>query len=311
MTHKVLILNPQMRLLMPRYQHLFDSAGVETVIHHTEQNVGEDELLELISGIDGVIAGGDGFTEKVLAGSDRLKVISKWGVGVDTIDLEAAERHGVKVYWSPGALAESVADAAIGYVLILARRLEDLDRQVRAGEWAKPTGIALRTQTMGVVGVGHVGKAVARRAIAFGMRVVGNDPVAMPEDFLEETGTEIVTLSELLAGSDFICLCADLNPTSYRLIDAGTLQMMKPSAYLINVARGQIVDEAALVAALENGRIAGAALDVFESEPIGPNHAFCGMSNVVLGTHNAYNDDEAIDRVTRRTISNLLVGLGR
>jgi len=310
MTHRVLILNPQMRLLMPTYQHLFDEAGVETVIHHAEQNVRAEELPGLLDGINGVIAGGDGFSKEVMAGAKDLRVISKWGVGVDTIDLEAAEKLGVKVFWCPGALAEPVADAALGYMLILARRLEALDRQVRGGEWAKPTGLALRTSTLGVVGVGHVGKAVVRRAVAFGMRVVGNDPVAMPDDFVAQTGTVMIALSDLLAESDFVCVCADLNPTSYHLINGDALAQMKSNAYLINVARGKIVDERALVAALEEGRIAGAALDVFESEPLMPDNPLCAMDNVVLGTHNAYNDEEAIDRTTRQVIAQLFEGLG-
>jgi D-3-phosphoglycerate dehydrogenase len=311
MSYRVLILNPQMRLLMPRFQHLFDEAGVETVIHHAEQNVSAEELPALLAGIHGVIAGGDGFTADVLAGAKDLKVISKWGVGVDTIDLKAAERFGIVVRWCPGALAEPVADAALGYMLILARRLEALDRRVRSGDWAKPTGVALRASTLGVVGVGHVGRAVVRRAIAFGMRVLGNDPVAIPAEFLDATGIAMVPLSELLGASDFVCLCADLNSTSLHLIDAGALSQMRPTSYLVNVARGKIVDEPALVAALQERKIAGAALDVFESEPLAADHPLCAMDNVVLGTHNAYNDEEAIDRTTRQVIRHLLEGLSR
>jgi D-3-phosphoglycerate dehydrogenase len=309
MTHRALILNPQMRLLMPRYQHLFDEAGVETVIHHAEQNVPAAELPALLDGIHGVIAGGDGFTEEVLAGARDLKVISKWGVGVDTIDLEAAERLGIQVYWSPGALAEPVADAAIGYALIFARRLEDLDRTVRTGNWAKPTGLALRTRTMAVVGVGNVGKAVVRRALAFGMTVIGNDPAEMPPDFLEATGIEMTGFEEAVSRADFICVCADLNPTSFHLIDGRAIELMKPTTYVINVARGKIHDEGALVRALEQRSIAGAALDVFESEPFTPDNPLAGFDNVLVGSHNAYNDDEAIDRVTRRTVENLIKGL--
>lgn len=309
MTNRVLILNPQMRLLIPTYKHLFDEAGVELVVHHAEQNVGARELPGLLDGIHGVIAGGDGFTEEVLAGAKDLRVISKWGVGVDTIDLDAAKRLGIKVFWSPGALAEPVADATLGYMLILARRLEALDRQVRGGEWAKPTGLALRTSTIGVVGVGHVGKAVVRRATAFGMKVLGNDPAPMPSAFLEESRISMVSFEELLHESGWVCVCADLNPTSSRLFDRAAFEQMKRSAFFINVARGGIVDETALIVALRSKRIAGAALDVYENEPIGSDHPFCGMKNVVLGTHNAYNDNEAVDRVTRRTISSLLDAL--
>jgi len=309
MKHRILILNPQMRLLMPQYGHLFDPQKFEVVVHHTEQRVEEAELYDLIEGFDGVIAGGDEFTEHVLAHAGRLKVISKWGVGVDTVDLEAARRLGIQVHWSPGAFADPVADAAFGYVLMFARRLHELDEVAKAGRWAKPTGLALRTRTIGVVGVGHIGKELIRRAKPFKMRLLGNDIVPMPEDFLQETDVRMVALDTLLAESDFVCICADLNETSYHLIDAGALGKMKPAAYLINVARGKIVDEAALIAALQKGEIAGAALDVFEVEPPAPDNPLRKMDNVIFGTHNAYNEDDGVDWVTRNTIKNLIEGL--
>lgn len=308
---RILILNPQMRLLMPQYAHLFDPERFDVVVHHTEQRVEEAELYNLIMGFDGVIAGGDEFTDRVLAHADRLKVISKWGVGVDTVDLEAAERLGIEVYWSPGAFADPVADAAIGYILMFARRLHELSEIAKAGKWPKPTGLALRSRTIGVVGVGHIGKALIRRAKPFKMRLLGNDIVPMPEDFLQETGVSMVALDRLLAESDFVCICADLNETSYHLIDADALRKMKPTAYLINVARGKIVDEAALIAALQQGQIAGAALDVFETEPPAMDNPLRKMDNVIFGAHNAYNEDDAVDWVTRNTIRNLIEGLDR
>lgn len=310
MKHRILILNPQMRLLMPRYMHFFDPASFEVVIHHTEQNVGEAELYDLIMGFDGVIAGGDEFTERVLAHADRLKVISKWGVGIDTVDQAAAERLGIQLCCSPGAFADPVADTAMGYILLFALKLHDLNRRSKAGEWAKPTGLALRTRTLGVIGVGHIGKELIRRAKAFKLRLLGNDTVAMPPDFVQAAGVTMVDLPTLLAESDFVCICADLNPSSYHLVDAAALSRLKPTAYLINVARGKIVAEAALIEALQQGKIAGAALDVFEVEPPAPDHPLRLMDNVIFGTHNAYNEDDPVDWVTRNTIRMLISALG-
>lgn len=307
--YRILVLNPQMRLLMPAYEHLFDADKFEVVVHHTEQRVEEDELYDLVMGFDGVIAGGDEFTERVLAHADRLKVISKWGVGVDTVDLEAAERLGIQVYWSPGGFADPVANAAMGYVLMFARKLHELNELSKAGQWIKPTGLALRTRTIGVIGVGSIGKALIRRSKPFKMRLLGNDIVSMPEEFLQETGIQMLPLDTLLAESDFVCICADLNEMSCRLVDRDALAQMKPTAYLINVARGKIVDETALIAALREGQIAGAALDVFETEPPAPNNPLRQMDNVVFGTHNAYNEDDPVDWVTRNTIKNLVAGL--
>ena len=309
MKYRILILNPQMRLLMPKYAHFFDPDKFDVVVHHTEQRVEEDELYHLIIGFDGAIIAGDEFTERVLSHADRLKVIAKWGVGVDTVDLAAAERLGIKVFWSPGAFAHPVANTAIGYILMLARGLHKLDAAARVGQWAKPTGLALHTRTIGIVGVGHIGKEVTRRAKAFQMRLLGNDIVSMPEEFLQETGIAMLDLHKLLAEADFVCICADLNDTSYRLIGAEEFAKMKPTAYLINVARGKIVDEAELVSALQKGQIAGAALDVFEVEPPAPDNPLRTMDNVILGTHSAYNEDEPVDWVTRNTIKKLIDGL--
>lgn len=307
--HRVLILNPQMRLLMPQYEHLFDSEKFEVVIHHVDQHVLEPELYDLIMGYDGVIAGGDEFTERVLTHADRLKVISKWGVGIDTIDQVAAERQGIQVYCSPGAFADPVADTAMGYIFMIALKLHDLNNKSKAGSWAKPTGLALRTRTLGVIGVGAIGKALIRRGKAFKLRLLGRDIVPMPDDFLQETGVEMVDLETLLAESDFVCICADLNETSYHLLNAEAFSKMKSSAYLINVARGKIVDEPAMVSALQQGQLAGAALDVFEVEPPLPDTPLRQMDNVIFGTHNAYNEDDPVDWVTRNTIKNLIDGL--
>jgi D-3-phosphoglycerate dehydrogenase len=185
-----------------------------------------------------------------------------------------------------------------------------LDQAVKSGRWQKIPGRSLSECTLGVVGVGDVGKAVVRKARAFGMTLLGNDIVDVNHVFLAETGLNMVPLDTLLAEADFISLNCDLNPTSHHLINAETLALMKPDAVLINTARGPVVDEAALVAALQGGTIAGAALDVFEQEPLPPESPLLQMDNVMLAPHNANSSPTAWERVHWNTIRNLLDGLG-
>jgi D-3-phosphoglycerate dehydrogenase len=185
-----------------------------------------------------------------------------------------------------------------------------MDAAMKAGQWQKIPGRALSECTLGVVGVGNVGKAVIRRARAFGMRVLGNDIVEIDHVFLAETGLEMTTLPTLLSQADFVSINCNLNPTSHHLMNAATLAQMKPAAVLINTARGPIVDEAALVAALNNGTIAGAALDVFETEPLPKSSPLLGMENVMLAPHNSNSSPAAWERVQWNTIRNLLEGLG-
>jgi D-3-phosphoglycerate dehydrogenase len=185
-----------------------------------------------------------------------------------------------------------------------------MDAAMKAGKWEKLPGRSLSECTLGVVGVGNVGKAVLRRARAFGMRLVGNDIVSIAPDFVLENQVEMTTLRELLEQADFVSINCDLNSTSYHLINPETLGWMKPSAVLINTARGPIVEEPALVAALQSGRIAGAALDVFEVEPLPLDSPLLKMDNVMLAAHNSNSSPSAWERVHWNTIRNLLEGLG-
>ncbi|HPO58496.1 MAG TPA: NAD(P)-dependent oxidoreductase, partial [Anaerolineaceae bacterium] len=260
---------------------------------------------------DGAICGDDRFTERVQqACLPRLKVISKWGTGVDSIDREAAARLGIQVRNTPNAFTLPVSDSVMGYILAFARRQPWMDREMKAGKWEKIPGFSLSEATLGVIGVGNVGKAVLRRARTFGMRLLGNDIQPIAPDFVLENGVEMTTLEDLLQRADFVSLNADLNPTSYHIINERTLALMRPNAVLINTARGPLVDEAALIAALEAGRIGGAALDVFEVEPLPLTSPLLRMDNVMLAPHNSNSSPAAWERVHLSTIRNLLEGLG-
>jgi phosphoglycerate dehydrogenase-like enzyme len=198
----------------------------------------------------------------------------------------------------------------MGYILAFARRHPWMDKEMKAGKWEKIPGRALSECTLGVIGVGNIGKAVVRRARAFGMKILGNDIVDIDHVFLTETGIEMTSLDFLLSNSDFVSLNCDLNPTSHYLINASALAKMKPEAVLINTARGPIVDEKALSLALQKGRIAGAALDVFEQEPLPLDSPLLKLDNVILAPHNSNSSPAAWERVHWNTIKNLVEGLG-
>jgi D-3-phosphoglycerate dehydrogenase len=293
------------------FRPIFERCGVELIVPQVQERMEEADLLRYAGQFDGAICGDDRYTRRVLeACVPRLKVISKWGTGIDSIDAEACARLNVKLCRTPNAFTMAVADTVMGYILAFARRQPWMDRDIKAGKWNKLPGRALSECTLGVIGVGNIGKAVTRRARAFGMRVLGNDIIEIAPTFLSESGIEMTDLDSLLSKSDFVSVNCDLNPTSQHLVNAGRLRRMKPEGVLINTARGPIVDEQALIEALEAKRVAGAALDVFEVEPLPPESPLLKMDNVMLAPHNSNSSPAAWERVHWNTIRYLLDGLG-
>jgi D-3-phosphoglycerate dehydrogenase len=309
MTWRVLISAPKFLSAVEEFRSRLEAAGIELVIVPVRERLSESELLAVLETIDGAICGDDQFTEKVMRAAPRLRVISKWGTGIDSIDTRAAAQLGIRVCYTPNAFTDAVADTTMGYILSFARGLLSMDRDVRLGLWTKPNLLSLSECTLGVVGVGNIGKAVVHRARAFGTRVIGRDPVPVDSSFIAETGLVMTSLRELLNEADFVSLHCDLNPTSFHLIGRNELRAMKSSAYLINTARGPIIDEPALVASLREKWIAGAALDVFEVEPLPADSPLREFPNCLFATHNANNSREAVKRVHESTISNLLNAL--
>ena len=311
MRWKVLVSAPYMQPVIDRFRPVFEENDIELLVPPVEECFTEEDLLQWMSDIDGVISGDDRFTERVLNAAPRLKVISKWGTGIDSIDLHACQRLGIAVRNTPNAFSEPVADSVIGYILAFARNIAVQDRHMKQGAWQKIPSRSLRECTLGVIGVGNVGKTVVQRAAAFGMRLLGNDLLEMPAEFVARTGIQMVSKEPLLRQADFISLNCDLNPTSYHLINDETLDFVRPNAVLVNTARGPVVDEAALIRALKEKRIAGAALDVFEAEPLSPESPLRQMDNVLLAPHNANSSPESWERVHQSTIKNLLEELWR
>ncbi len=308
-TWRVLVTAPYAMPVIEMYQQRLGREDCDVIVADVNERMSEAALLPLVVDIDGVICGDDQFTERVLLAAPRLKVVSKWGTGIDSIDRAAADRLGIRVCNTLGAFRDPVADTVMGYVLMFARQFVEMDRDIRDMGWRKPQLRALREMTLGVVGVGNCGKSLVRRAVAFGMRVLGTDPVTAPADFIDSTNIEMTSLDSLLLDSDVVSLNCDLNPTSFRLIGAAQLQAMKRSAYLINTSRGPVVDESALARALSTGTIAGAALDVFVEEPLPATSPLRALQNCWLAPHNANSSVEAAARVHENTIRNLMQAL--
>lgn len=309
MSFRVLISCPLILDTIDDYADRLAAHDIEYDIADVEQKLTESELLNIIEPYDGVLAGDDEFTRCVFQSAPNLEVVSKWGIGIDAIDTDAAEEYDVSVYNTPGVFNDEVADVVIGYAIMLTRQLHHIDSEVRKGNWACPRGVSLAGKTFGVVGVGSIGSAVVRRANALGMDVLGTDVRPIRAELIEETGVERVGLPELLERAHVVSLNCALTDETRGLIGAEELTLLGADGYLINTARGELVNQDALLDALQRDEIAGAALDVFEEEPLPEESPLTDLDTVVLGSHNAQNTYEAVCRVNERAVDNLIDGL--
>ncbi len=254
------------------------------------------DLLAKVQGADATLCSPDQYNKEALQAPEtkQLKIISRWGVGYDSIDVAEATRQGIVVAYTPGMLNETVADWTWALLLGIARRVPQGHISVSQGEWTNYWGHNVHGKTLGLVGCGRIGQAVAKRASGFDMRVIAYDIAPPPE----RGNIEFVGLEELLAQSDFVSLHAALTPENRGLIGEAQLRTMKPTAYLINTARGPLINEAALSLALKEGWIAGAALDVFCAEPLPKDNPLRGAPNLVLTPHQASFARETGERVS-------------
>lgn len=306
MKYRVLISAPYFIPVIDTYAGEFERHGIDIVVANVTERLSEGELLPLVGDVDGIICGDDRFTTRVMDAAPRLKVICKWGTGIDSIDCAAATQRGIQVCRTPNAFTEPVADSIIGYILSFARNIPWMDQKMRAGIWKKIPGRALNESIIGVIGVGNIGRAVLRRARPFGAKLLGNDIRLIEEHEEAEFGFEAVDMDRLLQAADFVCVTCDLNPTSHHLISRSTLAAMKPTAILVNAARGPIVDEGALISALKEGEIGGAAMDVFEEEPLALKSGLLGLENTLLAPHNSNSSPTAWKRVHENSIRMVL-----
>jgi D-3-phosphoglycerate dehydrogenase / 2-oxoglutarate reductase len=306
MKRKVLVSAVYIQPVIGKFGNIFKKNNIRLIVPKVKERLSEAELLKVISDIDGVISGDDEFTEKVLNNAPNLKVISKWGTGINSIDLEVCKKLGIIVCNTPGAFTDPVADTVMGNILSFSRNIISVDKKMKKGIWQKVSGVSLNECTLGVIGVGNIGKAVVKRAVSFGMKVLGNDIVRISKKFILKTGLEVASKEDILKRSDFLSLNCDLNTTSYHLIGKKEFSKMKRQSYLINTSRGSVIHEKELIRALRQKRIAGAALDVFEIEPLPKDSPLCKMDNVILAPHNSNSSPECWERVHLNTINNLL-----
>ncbi len=303
----ILLSAPYMVPYYTRFKPVMEHYGLEVIVPDVHERLEEKDLLALAGQFDGVICGDDRFTRRVIDKCvPRLKVISKWGTGIDSIDQDAAREAGIPVRNTPNAFTTPVSDSVLAYILAFARGLPWMDREMKAGHWNKIPVMSLAESTLGVIGVGNVGKAVLRKARPFGMKLLGNDIVTIAPDFITENNVEITGLDDLLTRADYVSVNCDLNPTSFHIMNARTFGLMKPTAVFVNTARGPLHDETALMGALKCGQIRGAGLDVFEVEPLPADSPLMKMDNVLLAPHNSNSSPAAWERVHRSTLRNLL-----
>ena len=271
-----------------------------------------EEVLEKEIGEVAAVLGTDRWTAALMDKAPRLRIIALTAVGYDSVDVAAATQRGIVVTNTAGSLTDTVADLALALMLAVARRVPEMERWTRAGKWQSvgvtPMGRDLHHATLGIVGMGRIGEAVADRARAFQMQVLYHDTVRR-EELERRYGYRFVTLDALLAASDFISLHTALTPETRGMIGASALAKMKPTAYLINTSRGPVVDEGALIAALEAGRLAGAGLDVFEHEPVDPQNPLLKMENVVTLPHIGSATEATRQAMVDLAVDNLLAVL--
>lgn len=287
----------------PPLQQLLQK-GMRIVTNPHKRKLTEDEIIALLQdGATGLIAGIEPLTERVFQAAPQLKVISRCGAGLDSVDLTAAQRHGIAVLNTPEAPAQAVAELTMGFILSLLRQISPIDRAVRNGEWPRTQGRLLAAQTVGIVGLGHIGRRVARLCQAFEATVIAHDPYAtqVPE------GVTLVPLEQLLANADIVTLHLPYSGATHHLLDAQAFAAMKPEVIVINAARGGLVDESALVDALTSGKVSAAALDVFEQEPY--QGELLGINNVTVTSHVGSLARESRQRMEIEAAENLLQGL--
>ncbi len=289
-------------------RRLLVDAGYRLIENPHDRPLTRDELLKIVPGIDAAIVGIEEWDAELIAAAPGLRVLTKLGVGVDNIDQAAADAGGVSVCNAPGGNANAVAELTVGLILAVFREIPRMDALVRSGDWLRVVGPELRGRTVGIIGFGTIGRLVAEKLRGFGCELLAYDPA--PER-AAELGARHVPLAALLAASDVLTLHLPSLPETRHFVDTSVLAKVKRGAFLVNTARGAVVDESALVAALRSGALAGAALDVFEEEPVDPRNPLLSLPNVVVTTHAAadtFEAYEAIGRINATAIIDVLSG---
>lgn len=307
---KVLVTCPPMLRMIDSFRPIFAEKGVELTAPNVVQTLSVEELKVLVPQHDGWIIGDDPANHEVFeAGrTGNLKAAVKWGIGVDNVDFAACKALNIPITNTPNMFGGEVADIAVGYVIGLARQTFLIDRGVRNGEWPKPAGISLSGKTVALLGFGDIGRNVAKRLLACDMNVIAYDPGYIEHDGLE--AVKPMRWPEGVENADFIVVTCALTASSRHMVNAETLAKAKPGVRVVNVARGPVVDEKALLNALVAGQVHSAALDVFEDEPLPMSSSLREHPLCILGSHNASNTSDAVIRTSHIAISKLFEFLG-
>ena len=310
MSYRVLVTCPPMLGLIDEFRHLFSEKGIDIYCPPVKQTLSVEELQELLSQFDGWIIGDDPANAEVFkAGHQgKLKAAVKWGVGVDNVDFKAAKELGIPITNTPRMFGGEVADVAVGYVIGLARQTFWIDREVRKGNWIKPCGTSLAGKTVALVGFGDIGKNTAKRLLAFDLKIISYDPYFQAQDNLNQVESSI--WPERIEEADFIVLTCALTPDNYHLLNADIFAKVKPAVKIVNVARGPLIDESALIDALSSGQVHSAALDVFEIEPLPLDSPLRSFEQCIFGSHNGSNTVDAVRRASHQAIALLFDFLG-
>lgn len=277
----------------------------EVIYNPYGHSLSSEELQDLLPGVDGYIAGIDTIDRAALERADHLKVIARYGTGVDNVDLKAAKEKAIIVTNTPGANAVSVAELTIGLMLSLARRISEADRMTKRGEWSPISGICLEGKTVGLLGLGAIGKEVACRLQGFGCVVLAYDLLFL-KDFALAHGVVPESFENVIQQADFLSLHVPLTPETAGMVDAGFIAKMKSGSFLVNTSRGGIIDEAALLAALETGHLRGAALDTLAEEPPDPGNMLLALPQVIITPHMGAHSDRAANVMGRWALQDCL-----
>ncbi len=277
---------------------MFEEKGYEVLNYGSEEvrPVPEETLLEVVPDVEGVLFSVDLWNERVIEAAKNLRVLAKFGVGYDTIDLNVANRKKIYLTNTPGVLEDSVADFSIGLMLSLSRKIPYSDRLVKRGKWKGIVSNDMYGKCLGIIGLGRIGSEVARRAVGFKMKVIYYDIQDIDNEIVRDHNIERVELDKLLTTADFVSLHCNLTEATRHLLNRERLHKMKPGAFLVNCARGGVIDEEALFEILREKKIGGAALDVYEKEP--PDAAqFADLDNLIVTTHSAFSTKETMNRM--------------
>jgi len=276
----------------PRLKIDLETMVGEVIYNPTGKPLSSDEVAQLLPGVDGYIAGLDSIDANALCAADKLKVIARYGVGVDNVDLDAARQKGIVVTNTPGANSVSVAELALGLMLALARQIPPAVEAVHQGKWPRYSGITLEGKTIGILGLGAIGKQLVRRLSGFDCKILAFDPYA-DAVFAKDKHIELTTLEELIEKSDIISLHLPLLPETRGIVNDTFLKNMKKGSFLVNTSRGEVVDEGALLKAIQSGHIAGAGLDAFAVEPPDPTNPLLALPQVIATPHIGAQTDGA------------------